>query len=72
MTGLRFADEQIIGVLRFMRPTPCASDSTHFWSHFRGARQRDSPVRREISRIGVAARSPPFFERNIQRQFACH
>ncbi len=29
-------------------------------------------ARREISRIGVAARSPPFFERNIQRQFACH
>ncbi|MDT8280394.1 MAG: ABC transporter permease, partial [Erythrobacter sp.] len=24
--------------LRFMRPTPCGSDSTHFWSHFRGAR----------------------------------
>ena len=28
-----------LNMLRFMRPTPCMSDSTHFWSHFRGARQ---------------------------------
>jgi hypothetical protein len=29
-----------LNLLRFMRPTPCVSDSTHFWSHFRGARHR--------------------------------
>lgn len=28
-----------LNLLRFIRPAPCVSDSTHFWSHFRGARQ---------------------------------
>lgn len=31
-----------LNLLRFMFPTPCVSDSTHFWSHLRGARQTRS------------------------------